>query len=155
MMLEQKVLEKMAGGFKFSIDGYLPWHAELENNANRVFLDNYRQQTKKNGNIFSLLGWETGLILREIFLNSDGNYTDGAELAGRLANEKINSPRGEMKLDQETNYFIAPVCKCSMKQNSETLIVERIEIPEKEWAEFVELPTEGVSSGWTNTYLCY
>ena len=155
MMLEQKALEKMPDGFKFSIDGYLPWHAELENNANRVFLDNYRQQTKRDGNIFSLLGWETGLILQEIFLHSNGNYTDGTELAGRLASGKINSPRGEMKLDPETNYFIAPVCKCSIKQNSGTPMVEQMAVPEKEWTSFVEDPTEGVSSGWTNTYLCY
>jgi branched-chain amino acid transport system substrate-binding protein len=155
MMLEEKALEKMGDGYKFSIDGYLPWHASLENNANRVFLDSYHQQTKRNGNVFSLSGWETGLILHEIFLHSNGNFTDGTELAGRLAKEKINSPRGEMKLDPETNYFIAPVCKCSIKQNSATPVVEWMENPEKEWTGFVESPTEGVSSGWTNTYLCY
>lgn len=155
MMLEQRALEKMAGRYKFSIDGYLPWHAELENKSNRVFLDSYCQQTKRDGTVFSLLGWETGLILKEASLHGDENYLDGVEIARRLANGKIISPRGEMKLDAETNYFIAPVCKCSVKQNSEIPSVEWMEIPQKEWTGFVDDPIEGVSSGWTNTYLCY
>ena len=155
MMLEQKALEKMAGRYKFSIDGYLPWHSSLENKPNRIFLNSYCQQTKRDGTVFSLLGWEIGLILREVSLHGDENYLDGAEIARRLANGKIISPRGEMKLDAETNYFIAPVCKCSVKQNSEIPGVEWMEIPQKEWTGFVDDPIEGVSSGWTNTYLCY
>jgi branched-chain amino acid transport system substrate-binding protein len=155
MMLEQKALENIAGGFNFPIDGYLPWHAEVENNANKEFMDSYLQQTKRTATVFSLLGWETGLIIHEVFLNSNENYSDGAEIAGKLAEGKINSPRGEMKLDTETNYFIAPVYKCSVPQNSDKLSIHIIETPENEWRAFVEIPTEGVSSGWTNTYLCY
>jgi branched-chain amino acid transport system substrate-binding protein len=155
MMLEEKALEKIADGFKFSIDGYMPWHSSLENNANHIFLDSYGQQTKRDATVFSLLGWETGLILQQVFLHSDGNYTDGAEIAGRFAKAKINSPRGEMKLDPETNYFITPVFKCSINQNAGKATVDYIETPEKEWAEFIAQPLEGVSSGWTNTYLCY
>ena len=119
------------------------------------FMDSYGQQTKRDATVFSLLGWETGLILQQVFLHSDGSYTDGAEIAGKLAKGKINSPRGEMKLDPETNYFIAPVFKCSINKIQVKYTVDYIETPEKEWAEFIAQPFEGVSSGWTNTYLCY
>ena len=155
MMLEQTALEKMTDGFNFSINGYLPWHSSLENNANRDFMKSYQQQTKRTATVFSLLGWETGLIVQQIFLHSNENYSDGAEIAGKLAEEKIKSPRGVMKLDPETNYFIAPVCKCSIPQNSDKLSIEFIETTENDWAGFVEIPTEGISSGWANTYLCY
>lgn len=155
MMLEQKALENMAGGFKFPVEGYLPWHSSVENNANKEFMDSYLQQTKRAATVFSLLGWETGLILEQVFLHSNEHYSDGAEIAGKLVGEKINSPRGEMKLDPETNYFIAPVYKCSVPQNSDKLSIHIIENPKNEWVAFVETPTEGVSSGWTNTYLCY
>lgn len=155
MMLEQQALEKMPEGYTFSIDGYLPWHSSLENNANRNFRDSYSRQTKRDATVFSLLGWETGLILHEIFVNSDGHYTDGTELAGGLTDAKINSPRGEMKLDPETNYYIAPAVKISISQNSGTPVVEWRKDMDKEWKGFVENPTEGVSSGWSNTYLCY
>jgi len=155
MMLEQKALENIAGGFKFPIDGYLSWHFSLENNANKDFMESYLQQTKRAATVFSLLGWETGLIFKEVFSHSNENYSDGAEIAGKLAGVKVNSPRGEMKLDPETNYFIAPVYKCSVPQNSGKLSIHFIETPENEWKTFIEIPTEGVSSGWTNTYLCY
>ena len=155
MMLEQKALEKIADGYRFSIEGFIPWYSFSENKANQEFIDSYQQQTKKTPTVFSLLGWETGFIAREVFLQNDGQFTDGNELAGRLANIKIKSPRGEMKLDPETNYFIAPVFKCSIKQNSDKTTVEYIKTPEKEWAEFVGETLEAVHSGWTNTYLCY
>jgi hypothetical protein len=155
MMLEEKAIEKITGGFTFPINGYLPWHSAAENNANKEFMDSYGQQAKRVATVFSLLGWETGLILQQVFLHSNEHYSDGAEIAGKLAAGKINSPRGEMKLDPETNYFITPVYKCSVPKNSDKRSIEYIETPEKEWKAFVEIPTEGVSSGWTNTYLCY
>ncbi len=155
MMLEQKALEKIADGFLFSLEGYMPWHSSAENNSNQEFIESYQRQTNRTPTIFSLLGWETGFILQEVFLQNDGQYTDGTELAGKLAKVKINSPRGEMKLDPETKYFIAPVFKCLIKENTLKPTVEYIETPETEWAEFAGEPLEGVSSGWTNTYLCY
>ncbi len=155
MMLENKALEKMADGFKFSINGYLPWHSSLENNDNRDFLESFLQQTKRPATVFSLLGWESGLVVQQIFLHSNEDYTDSAAISGKLASGIIKSPRGGLKLDTKTNYFLAPVCKCSISENSTTLLTEWMEIPEKEWAGFVEMPAEAVSSGWTNTYLCY
>lgn len=155
MMLEKMALDKITERTEFSIEGYMPWHVLLENNANRVFRDCYSRQTNREAGIFSLLGWETGLVLREVFKLADGQYANGDELAEKMATSKISSPRGELKLDRETNYFVAPVCKCSMKQYAGTLEVEWTDVPEKEWRSFVECPADGVSSGWTNTYLCY
>jgi len=155
MMMEQTAFKNIADIFKFTICGYLPWHSSYENDANLDFMDRYGQQTKKTANIFSLLGWETGLIVQQVFLHANENYADGAEIVNKLAKGKINSPRGEMKLDPETNYFIAPVYKCSVPENSDKLSIEFIDSLENEWKAFVEIPTEGVSSGWTNTYLCY
>jgi branched-chain amino acid transport system substrate-binding protein len=155
MMLEQKALENLKDGFKSSIDGHLPWHISLENMANKNFIDYYLQQTEREACIFSLLGWEAGLVFNEIYLRSNGKYSEGDEIAGKLTGVKINSPRGEMKLDAETNHFIAPVYRCSVQHKSNKLSIQIIENTENEWKTFVAIPTEGVSSGWTNTYLCY
>ncbi len=155
MMLEQQALEKTGNGFAFTTDGYVPWLPAIKDCGNKEFTDYYSEQKNSTATVFSLLGWETGLILKEIFLNNEGHYTAGEAIAGQLAMVKIKSPRGEMKLDPETNYFITPVYKCSLPQNAPELIFECIGNPEKEWAAFVGQSTEGVSSGWTNTYLCY
>ena len=155
MMLEPKALEQMAKGFKFSVVGYLPWHSSLENNANKVFMDSYRQQTKRDTSVFSLLGWEIALIMQQVFQNCKDNYTDGATIAEELKKIKLNSPRGEMRLDDETNYFVTPVIKCSVQPHAAKIEIETIEHPQAEWEAFVKDPIEGATSGWTNTYLCY
>jgi len=155
MMLEKTALDKITERTEFSIDGFMPWHVSLENNANRIFTNSYGLQTKREAGIFSLLGWETGLVLRDVFQLAEGHYTNGDALVEKMATSKINSPRGELKLDRETNYFVAPVCTCSVKKKSGALDIEWTAGLEKEWRSFVESPADGVSSGWTNTYLSY
>lgn len=155
MMIEPEALSQNGEGFRFHINGYLPWHPSLENNANLDFTNILLQQTKRPANIFSLLGWETGLIINEIFLRCDKQYGDGSVIISKLAKEKIISPRGELILDQDTNYFISPVGKCSIKPNSEKADITWIKDTQEKWTEFTQEKYEGVSSGWTNTYLCY
>jgi len=155
MMLEEQALGGMKDGFNFPIDGYLSWHASLENSANKDFIDNYLEQTKRTASAFSLLGWETALILKELFLNDERQFSDGAAMVAKLSMGTINSPRGKMKLDIETNFFVAPVYKCSLLQHSSELLLEKEELSEQGWVEFTADPFQGASSGWTNTYLCY
>jgi branched-chain amino acid transport system substrate-binding protein len=155
MMLEQKALEQSDKGFKFSINGYLPWHTSLENYANKAFVDSYLQKTKRSATVFSLLGWETALIIQAVFQNCKNNYTDGPAVAEVLKKIKINSPRGEMLLDDETNYFVTPVIKCSLQPDTTAPAMQIIGYSPEEWEAFVKDPVEGAASGWTNTYLCY
>lgn len=155
MMLEQQAIEKVTADSKFTVEGYTSWLPSLENNANKEFMDQYFQQSKRTPTAFSLLGWETGLVLQQVLLLGISNYTDGGEIAGRLANIKINSPRGEMKTDPETNQFIAPAYQCTVQPGTGISVTHCIENPNKEWADFIATPSENVSSGWTNTYLCY
>jgi len=155
MMLEQQALEKISEGFKFSVDGYLPWCASSKNSANNDFIESYLKQTKRTATIFSLLGWETALILKEVFSMNEEQFSDGASVVANLSENTINSPRGAMKLDTETNYFVSPVYRCSLPQHSDKLLIEKVEFPEQEWAGFTGDPFNGASSGWTNTYLCY
>jgi branched-chain amino acid transport system substrate-binding protein len=154
MMLEEKALKDMGTGFTFSIDGYSPWLPLVKNEANHDFMDHYAQ-TKRTPSVFSLLGWETGMILQQVLLHGSDHLAEGIQLAKQLAEIKINGPRGELQLDEQTNYFLAPLYKCSTRQNPAQLDIEMISHPGMEWRAFVEEPTEGLVSGWTNTYLCY
>lgn len=155
MMLEKKALETAAGGFHFNVQGYLPWHESIEDSYNQVFQDLYLRHTKRKPSVFALLGWETGLLLEQVFLQSNGENMDGATLATELGKIIINSPRGEIKLDNETHYFLAPVYRASQHKSEGELVIEHAGYAAKEWTTFVEHPQGGTSSGWTNTYLCY
>jgi branched-chain amino acid transport system substrate-binding protein len=155
MMLEEQALEQVGSGCSFSIDGFLPWHASLDLEANREFMNSFLQQKKRAATVFALLGWETGLVLSQVFQHRQGQFADGAELVQKLAGIKINSPRGELRLDKGTHYFTAPFCKYGFAPQTGKASIEWMEMPEKEWIEFTGLTNEGHSSGWTNTYLCY
>ena len=152
MMLEEAALKDAGDGFKFLIDGYLPWIFSQENDANKAFAAFYNEQVKHDPSIFSLLGWETGLVLKEIIQTGT---TGRKKIIDDLATIKIGSPRGTLKFDASTNQFIAPVHKCSLKNGSSKLKTVWLEDIDAAWKTFTELPNEGTSSGWSNTYLCY
>ena len=137
MMLEQKALEGAGEEFRFSIEGYVPWLVSMENEANRDFTGFYQEEVKRSATVFSLLGWEAGMILQQVFLLANDNYTDGAEIAARLSSIIFNTPRGELKLDPVTHYFIAPVGRCSVKKYSGKMEVEWISDLENEWKAFM------------------
>ncbi|HMD01180.1 MAG TPA: ABC transporter substrate-binding protein [Ferruginibacter sp.] len=154
MMLQEKALEKHSG-FKFDIEGYMPWDIRSENDSNTLFGDSLRTHAKKEPNIFSLLGWETGLILQQVMINAKDDFSDGVGIVETLSKADMNGPRGKMKIDPHTNYVTTPIIKCSIKNHSGKIEKETIGIPEDEWNKFTEAPAEGITSGWTNTYLCY
>ncbi len=154
MMLEPAALATAGNGFNFSVDGFLPWMSALDNSANREFSTAYETQTKKETNLFSLLGWESGMVLGEIFLKCKDRYADASAITTALSSATINSPRGTLKLDPATNNFTAPYIKCSIQKNSSP-VLEPVAFSSAAWEEYIKLPTAGAHSGWTNTYLCY
>ena len=153
-MLQPPALDKLAQGFKFSINGYQPWMASGETAANADFTGIYFSQTKRHPGLFALLGWETAMILEQVFTTGI-DYREGEKIAGILAGTTINGPRGEMKLDPQTNYYTAPFVKCSIQCNSNKIETETTAFPMQEWKTYIQQPTDGASSGWINTYLCY
>ena len=155
MMLEPAALGPDGGGFKFSITGYLPWQAGAENAANRFFTQTHYQETKREATPFSLLGWETGLILERLFSSGPGDFSEGARLVEKLKDSPIEGPRGMLTLDPKTQYYLSPFLRFREKGGKkESATVDILEM-ENQWAEFTSEKYEGISSGWTNTYLCY
>jgi branched-chain amino acid transport system substrate-binding protein len=154
MMLEPAAMEKTGEGCKLSIDGYLPWMASSTNGGNIAFCETIRQQTKKEPSLFSLLGWESAMVVKEIFMHCKEHYADADAIAAKLENLSMNGPRGEIMLDKETHQFIAPYFKFSSRPNDQP-VIEQVPFTISAWENYNQQPTGGVHSGWTNTYLCY
>lgn len=153
MMLEQKALEKQGGGFRFHALGYLPWHISAPGPGNKEFTEYYDRQLKKVPGLFSVLGWETGMVLKEIFQQS--NFREGDAMAEILKAKQFTGPRGNMQLDSITQHFILPAIHCSLEAGQPGMKMEYDVKLDNEWEEFTGRQTEGHVSGWTNTYLCY
>ena len=114
-----------------------------------------RLKTKREPGLFALLGWETGIILKQISNSGTAGFEDGAVIATALQEISINGPRGELRLDPATNYFTAPLLKCRLHNNNGQMKADQFPFPADAWETFIQLPTDGSASGWTNTYLCY
>ena len=155
MMLQPQAFANQHGGYKFSIEGYSPWQAEVEIPAATEFCDAFLLKTKRKGGLFSLLGWETGMILKQVADTVSSGFEDGATLAVALQKIRFNSPRGEMILDPGTNYFIAPIVQCRMEASQDKMTTKHLDFPLTAWSDYIQCTTTGAGSGWTNTYLCY
>ncbi|MGF2411502.1 ABC transporter substrate-binding protein [Ferruginibacter sp.] len=151
MMLASKQLSHPTANTSYSIEGYLPWHSETNNAANVEFV----KSCTRPASIFSLLGWETGMILKKILQRDMATGNSGDAVIADLKTKTINSPRGVLQLDSETQFYIAPVAKYNLKAGADTPEIEWVSNVEKEWRAFTAVPTEGAVTGWTNTYLCY
>lgn len=155
MMLQPGALVNAGSGFQFSISGYTPWLPDADTGGNKDFCEAFRLKTRREPGLFSLLGWETGMIVKQISATGICGFADGAGIATALQEIIINGPRGELRLDPDTNYFTAPLLKCRLHNNSIQMKTDQLVFPADAWETYIQLPTDGSGSGWTNTYLCY
>lgn len=153
MMLQDNAVEGLAGNSQFSVAGYLPWHQSDTREANLHFTSGFEAEAKRKSSIFALLGWEAGLVVKAIL--GQGTEAGAEAITAHLIETGIETPRGLIKLDEETHHFIAPVVKCHIAKGSNKVNMDWQETQEALWREFTGLRNEGISSGWTNTYLCY
>lgn len=155
MMLEEKAFEGAGSGYKFSIEGYSPWLPSIENKASSDFTLYYGSQAKKKPSLFSLQGWEAGMIIHNIFAHCKNDVRNANSIVAALPSMKMNSPRGELKFDERTQFYTAPVYKCTMPAGSGKPEITTMNMMDNEWKTFSSGSIQGPTSGWTNTYLCY
>ena len=155
MMLEENGMNALLNAANFSVKGYKPWQLSLTNKYNESFIDFYRKFSKKDATIFSLLGWEAGLVLQQLNKYAGTQSGNGVKLAEQMKKVKLESPRGEMFLDEETNYFLTPAIKLEIAGGEVATTTVPIETVRKDWQTFTVVEADPAASGWTNTYLCY
>jgi branched-chain amino acid transport system substrate-binding protein len=155
MMLEPAALQELAGTFPFSLEGCMPWSPYAHTGSNDRFMEVYARETGRRPCTFSVLGWETGLILQQVMFCGKEMQTNGPRLTEHLKNRDLAGPRGKLKLDRETNHFLCPVLKCSAEAGDPQLKIEEAGDMAHEWNSFINEPPDNFPSGWTNTYLCY
>lgn len=154
MMLQPAALAN-SGSFQFPVSGYTPWLPGEEAGSSKDFCEGFRMKSKRDPGLFSLLGWETGMILKHISASISSGFNDGAAIVQALQKITFNGPRGKLQLDAATNYFTSPFVLCIIPQKTGQMTTRVKVFPADAWATYIQLPTDGSASGWTNTYLCY
>jgi branched-chain amino acid transport system substrate-binding protein len=132
-----------------NIGGYIPWYIELDNSENRQFTS-----VINSANYFSLLGWETGMLLQNILELYRSGAASASVVIKEMENKSWQSPRGHFTLDAATHYSYGP--SYLVKRDAENAIEFISQLNgREEWIWFVNRPPmQGESSGWKNSYLC-
>lgn len=132
--------------------GYSNWLPILDNESNHAFMQYYETENSKEANLFSMQGWECGLLLIEYLLQrKDAASTEAAiEI---LKSRKINSPRGTIGLNTH-RHILGPAYLVEASGNWQMTVKETLVNTSTAWEEMLaQIPQEEFSA-WRNTYLC-
>lgn len=77
----------------------LHWALRLDNPENANFTSAYRDRTGLDANVFAVQGYDTGRVIVEMLNATDGATDNVDDLIDALGSVSFASPRGEFKLD--------------------------------------------------------
>jgi branched-chain amino acid transport system substrate-binding protein len=133
--------------------GYTNWLPELENETNHAFLQYYKTENGKDANLFSMQGWESGLIIMQ-YLQQRKNAASTEAAIELLKSQKINSPRGTISLNEQ-RHTLGPAYLVQSTGNLQITVEETQEDTSAAWEEMLaQIPQDEPYSAWRNTYLC-
>ena len=132
-----------------SFQGYIPWHSGIDSEANRFFQATIQKVSSREPNLFSLLGWEAGMLLAAL---SRFNEKKGKNQVEELKKLEFESPRGKALIDPDTQFLLAPIYKAINIKGKISLEQRN---GDEMWRQFTRMAKDLRASGWNNTYLCY
>jgi branched-chain amino acid transport system substrate-binding protein len=154
MMLDESLKDMLGDSFSIQhVKGFTSWNSSIDNKSNEQYKSHFNKMTTRPAGIFGMLGWETGIILQEI-ARLFANGTEGIAAAQQLKQTTLESPRGWLKFDDETNQTYSPSYLISCKDNFDLTIEDCLQNTLEERKAFIKEKPEGAASGWRNTYLC-
>ena len=127
-------------------------------NENQDFETEYKNAYSENPTAFSILGYENGLILKNILSNTKNGIHINA-LIDEVNQLNIVGPRGTIQFDQATNrtIFNHYIYKLNLDSLS-NISFSKIEtlVNDGHFIKAITSYNEPVnSSGWQNAYLCH
>lgn len=132
--------------------GFTNWVPGLDNETNHAFLQFYKEEHGKDANLFSMHGWENALLLMK-YLQVRKETANTESALEKLKNEKINSPRGIVSLNEQ-RHITGPAHFAEASGKLKVAIKESVTDLQATWEEmYAQIPREEGSS-WRNTYLC-
>ncbi|MGO4293902.1 ABC transporter substrate-binding protein [Chitinophaga sp. RAB17] len=155
-MLLDETLTNVHGELKlpFRVNGYVPWISSLPNNANQLLKTQFKNHTGREANVFSMHGWDTGMILEHIFNTIDIHHFQAKAIISALGEVTLDSPRGPLRMDSATHHMLAPAWLVQTNEAFELKVISKEENTLEVWQDIVREKIPGGATGWFNTYLC-
>jgi branched-chain amino acid transport system substrate-binding protein len=153
MLEESFVLPSGLFGQGNILEGFLGWYEGAVLPENRFFCRAIMDETGRKADSFGALGWDTTLILMEIFKQAGADRSKLSSFNAAL--NGIPGAKGNLHANELTHHFIGDAYQLQFNGDQITAM-KTISAPEgkKMMDEMIEQKIEGISSGWQNTYLC-
>ena len=131
------------------------WNKKLDSKVNKDFVDQYLKNYRKNPDLFSVLGYETGQLIYNSLSRCAGDFS-GEQISKSLKTCAIESPRGKIRINEKSgmvnNQLVVNQTTQSIFGIPENRIIDTLN-PVSEFDEqFASLDNE-LRSGWLNPYL--
>jgi branched-chain amino acid transport system substrate-binding protein len=131
------------------------WIREAESKPNQVFVKKFEHLAKQPANIYSLLGYEAGLIWKEVLPHA--LKRDWDTVKAQLREGVIAGPRGEKNFFPRSGFALPTtnILRLTTSGNkTHKLILDQGKGMRFDAQEF-ELIHRESDSGWQNPFLCY
>ena len=130
------------------------WNRRDSSKANQTFVKSYRQNMGQQPNMFNLLGYEAGLILRE--MTTALEKRDWETVQNTLQKKSIKGPRGNVNFYPESGFDLPKISieKVLLRKNKVTrMVVSQGKGLKYDHQVFNDIH-QGNISGWQNPYFC-
>ncbi len=143
---DPKWYDQMHGSFCIS-----SWMSKLNTEENQKFVRIYEDHKGKQPSPFVLLGYENGLVIKDIIDNTEGTLNPYKVKDG-LKTCKIKGPRGIIEFDpnEQKSQYEQQLWKLEKEEN----VVQPNLIKSLGKHSFNNSEISELSSGWDNAYLC-
>ncbi|MBF4465045.1 ABC transporter substrate-binding protein [Flavobacterium sp. LC2016-12] len=132
------------------------WMQNDSDNTN--FTDDYKNRYSEDPTIFSILGFENGLILENLLLKTENNLSISS-LIDQIGKLKIAGPRGNIEFDKDTNRTLFNHYMYELNiDSSNDICFNKIEtfVNDGHFIKvFASAKKPEIVGGWHNAYLCH
>ncbi|MBW2962682.1 ABC transporter substrate-binding protein [Mesonia aestuariivivens] len=133
------------------------WLEQGTEEKNSTFAEQYNKENNKYPTVFTLLGYESGLIIKEVLQNE--KTTSYEDVVNEINNVEISGPRGVLKFDESCNrtifnHYIYKLVAYD-ENNLSFKKVETLNNTGHFIKKILSTPTPDKMGGWHNAYLCH
>ena len=134
--------------------GAMLWNERSENGKNQFFVKRFRELTGQSANIYALLGYETGLLFKEILKPIKKRQWD--KINHLLSKTTIEGPRGPKNFTVNGEHALPKID--IVKVNTRATKIQHLIVDQGKHLQLSNPRLkEGIAldnSGWLNPYLC-
>jgi|GEM_PF-706135 len=134
------------------------WLEGMKDESDCAFTKEYRLVHQHNPSSFSLLGYESGLVVKNL-LEICGEDPQFHVLEAKISEIELEGPRGTIRFQPETNRTVYDHYICQLTIDSEAnKALEQIEVLKNDGRfirEIIEQNPPEQLGGWHNAYLCH